>query len=85
MAEIELHVVGLQQLVEHVEGHVEVVSELLQREASVDAATKVSATHFKLFVSVAQFNENSALSKNLGMLLMKYSSTLLSWGTYRGI
>ena len=67
------------------EGHVEVVSELLQREASVDAATKVSATHFKLFVSVAQFNENSALSKNLGMLLMKYSSTLLSWGTYRVI
>lgn len=28
------------------EGHVEVVSELLQREANVDAATKVSATGF---------------------------------------
>ena len=67
------------------EGHVEVVSELLQREANVDAATKVSITRFVLFVSVALFNENSALSKNPGMLLMKYSSALFSWGTYRGI
>lgn len=33
------------------EGHVEVVSELLQREANVDAATKVSITHLMLFTS----------------------------------
>lgn len=62
------------------EGHVEVVSELLQREANVDAATKVSMTHFVLFISIAQFSENSALAKNWGTLLMRYLSTLFSLG-----
>lgn len=33
------------------EGHVEVVSELLQREANVDAATKVSVMGSVLFVT----------------------------------
>ena len=62
------------------EGHVEVVSELLQREANVDAATKVSITHFVLFISIAQFSENSALDKNWGTLLMRYLSALFSLG-----
>ena len=60
------------------EGHVEVVSELLQREANVDAATKVSITHLMHVISLSKFSEDSALDKNQGMLLMKYFSTLFS-------
>lgn len=63
------------------EGHVEVVSELLQREANVDAATKVSITHLMLFISLALFNEDSALDKNQGTRLMRYLSTSFSLGS----
>lgn len=44
------------------EGHVEVVSELLQREANVDAATKVSATYSRLCMSLNKFNEELVLN-----------------------
>lgn len=50
----------------------EVVSELLHREANVDAATKVSITHFMLFMSRAKFSEELALHKNQSTFLMKY-------------
>ena len=58
----------------------EVVSELLQREANVDAATKVSIPHLMLFMSLDQFNEVSALNKNQGKLLMRYLSAMFSFG-----
>lgn len=41
------------------EGHVEVVSELLQREANVDAATKVSAMGLVPLVTLVQVCKGS--------------------------
>ena len=58
----------------------EVVSELLQREANVDAATKVSITYLMLFEPLATFCEDSALSKNGGTNLIRYLSNLFSLG-----
>lgn len=62
------------------EGHVEVVSELLQREANVDAATKVSITYLMLFVPLTMFCEDSALSKNGGTTLIRYLSNVFFLG-----
>lgn len=56
----------------------EVVSELLQREANVDAATKVSIMGSGLSVSPAWFYKGSTLSKNKGIVLMGCSSAPLS-------
>lgn len=54
------------------------VSELLQREANVDAATKVSIMGSGLSVSPAWFYKGSTLGKNKGIVLMGCSSALLS-------
>lgn len=56
----------------------EVVSELLRREANVDAATKASIAHLMLFMLPAKLNEALARRKNQGMFLVKYLSTLFS-------
>lgn len=53
------------------EGHVEVVSELLQREANVDAATKVSVTGSVPLGTLVWFCEGSALRKK-GTILMSF-------------
>lgn len=62
------------------EGHVEVVSELLQREANVDAATKVSIMYLMLFVPLTMFCEDSALSKNGRTTLIRYLSNVFFLG-----
>ena len=54
------------------------VSALLQREANVDAATKVSIMGSGLSVSPAWFYKGSTLSKNKGIVLMGCSSAPLS-------
>lgn len=61
----------------------EVVSELLQREANVDAATKVSVMRLVLFLSLARFSEDAALDKNQSTFLLKYVSTLFSLGNLK--